>query len=382
MMHFSITYASSGALLPTGHGSRDLARLRARTRWPGLCGRAVIHQLFPSLRYSIVLVALLFATVFHPLQAGAVSCTPQAQIAEAERGELAGAVSRLAGYAISGDTGALRAATLASVAGQFDEIAATVESIAPGLKGATPTIENLYLLHAEDLKQGEDEASFFCSVPGSSLLVTLTIPQLPPGTYALAIVHAIGSPKPAQIGMILARTAGGAWRLAGFFARPLTIAGHDGVWYWSRARELAKAQQRWSAYFYYQAAQLLLIPVDFLSSPNLTKLEHETSTTKPEGLPGSTEGPATMTISAGDQNFALTVLRPDGALGGLDLVLHYSAKAGSVDPVFARAQAILLMEAMLKEHPELRANFHGLWVYADSAGHQPFAVELPMDQIQ
>jgi hypothetical protein len=267
------------------------------------------------------------------------------------------------------------------------------------LKGATVSVENLYLLHAADLKAGDDEADFFCSVPGSQLLVTVSVPQLPAGEYALALVHANGVAKPEQMGMILARgpgtqagsgtQAGGAqsgaaaapsgWQLAGFFARPLTIAGHDGVWYWTRARELGKAQQRWSAYFYYQSAQFLLTPVDFLSSPNLAKLEREAAGVKPDGLP---EGASTMTLASGEQSFAITSLRTDGALGGLDLVIHYNANAGNVDPVFARGQAVALMQAMLKQHAELRANFHGLWVYADSPGHQSFAVELPMEQIE
>jgi hypothetical protein len=324
--------------------------------------------------------------------ASAISCTAQSQIAVPVRTELASAVARLASYAIAGDTASLKASTLASVAAQFDGIAATVDSLAPLLKGAELSIQNLYMLHAEDLKAGEDEAQFFCSVPGSSLLVTITIPQLPPGGYALAIVHATGVAKPQQMGMILARspeaksTAGllmPGWMLAGFFARPLTIAGHDGVWYWSRARELAKAQQRWSAYFYYQSAQFLLTPVDFLASPNLAKLDREAAAVRPDGIPtGDAAGPPTMTLTAGDENFTINNLRTDGALGGLDLVVHYNANAGSVDPVFARSQAVDLMQAMLKQHPELRANFHGLWVYADSPGHQSFAVELPMDQIQ
>jgi hypothetical protein len=329
----------------------------------------------------------------------AISCTTQSQIAPSDRSELAAAVTRLTGFALAGDTASLRAATLPSVAAQFDGIAATVDGLAPALKGSTASIENLYLLHAEDLKPGDDEADFFCSVPGSQLLVTIAIPQLPPGTYALALVHANGVPKPEQIGEILAQTGAKpaqmtkdgpaqsgppavppSWQLAGFFARPLTIAGHDGVWYWSRARELAKAQQRWSAYFYYQSAEFLLTPVDFLSSPNLSKLQREAAAVRPDGLPGS-EGVATMTLAAGDQSFAITGLRTDGALGGLDLVIHYNANAANVDPVYQRGQALALMQAILKQHPELRSNFHGLWVYADSPGHQGFAVELPMNQI-
>ncbi|HEY0784910.1 MAG TPA: hypothetical protein VGD62_03505 [Acidobacteriaceae bacterium] len=328
---------------------------------------------------------LLMLLLLVPVErASAISCTTQSQMTSAERAELGGSVSEMAAYAASGNTAALRSETLPSIAPQFEGIASTEGGLAPVLRGATLSIENLYLLHAEDLKSNEDEAQFFCSVPGSSLLVTVTIPQLPAGTYALAIVHGNGVAKPQQMGIILARgaKAGAAapWQLAGFYARPLTIAGHDGVWYWTRARELGKAQQRWSAYFYYQSAAFLLTPVDLFSSPNLSKLERESAAVMPQGLPG--RGTQTMPVVAGDQSFAVTSLSTDGALGGLDLVLHYNANAGNVDPVFARTQALLLMHAFLEEHAEVRANFHGLWVYAESAGHQPFAVELPMDQIQ
>jgi hypothetical protein len=41
------------------------------------------------------------------------------------------------------------------------------------------------------------------------------------------------------------------------------------------------------------------------------------------------------------------------------------------------------MRALLQQHPELRAGFHGLWVYAATPGNRnPFALELPMDQIE
>ncbi len=336
------------------------------------------------LRIAAILLGAGLAGMLTSSAARAVSCTTQSQMAAPDRDELASATTRLASLVVTANTTALRAATLSSVSAQFDGIAATVESMAPSLRGATVSIENLYALHADDLKASDEEAQFFCSVPGAPLLVTVSIPQLPPGSYALAIVHATGVANPQQLGLILARGTGpasqpGPWLLAGFFARPLTLAGHDGLWYWSHARDLTQANQRWSAYFYYQSAQFLLTPVDFLSSPNLAKLEREEAKVRPEGLPG--EGSPTTTIAAGDQSFTLTSMRTDGSLGGLDLVLHYNANAASVDPVFARAQALQLMNAILQQHAELRANFHGLWVYADSPARAPFAVELPMDQI-
>jgi hypothetical protein len=41
------------------------------------------------------------------------------------------------------------------------------------------------------------------------------------------------------------------------------------------------------------------------------------------------------------------------------------------------------MRALLLQHPELQTAFHGLWVYAATPGNpSPFALELPMEQIQ
>jgi hypothetical protein len=318
----------------------------------------------------------------------AVTCTTQSQMTAADRTDLASAVERLSGYAAADNTSAIKQATLGSVAADFSGIASTIDTLAPLIRGAHMEIENLYGLSATDLKLGnQDDAEFFCAVAGSQMLVTVTIPGLPPGNYALATIHADGVAKPQQMGMILARDgapgtqAASGWQLAGFFTRPLTMLDHDGIWYWTRARELAKEGSRWSAYFYYQNARYLLMPVDFISSPNLTKLDRELTAVKPEGLPGDT-APA-MTVQAGETQFAITSIRTDGSLGGLDLVLRYNAAPATLsDPVAARAQALQLMNAMLQQHGELRANFHGLWVYEDAEGRSPFAVELPMNQIQ
>ena len=91
-----------------------------------------------------------------------------------------------------------------------------------------------------------------------------------------------------------------------------------------------------------------------------------------------------MTLAAGDAVYTITGLRTDASLsgpgGGLDLVVQ--EKVPSVaDPVAARASILALMQALLTQHPELRSSFHGLWVYANAPGAQPFAIELPMSQI-
>ncbi len=296
----------------------------------------------------------------------------------AERAALFDAAHQLGGDVLRGDASALRANTIPSVAGSFDGIAGTVTQLAPTLQGATLTVENLYGLHAGDLTGAQEDVQFFCSVAGSPLLVTVTLGELPKGEYALALLHATGIKDPQQFAMILQNTGStpAKWQLAGFSARQLTMAGHPGVWYWQQARTMKAKGERWSAFFYEQTADYLSRPGDLFTSNNLQKLSRETAASEPEGLPGAKP----MPVPAGEQTFAVTGLRADATLGALDL--RVDAQVPSVaDPVAARKDALTLMTALLKQHPDLRANFHGLWVYETTPGGQTFAVEQPMSAI-
>jgi hypothetical protein len=332
---------------------------------PRMC-RARFTTVFPGL--------LAAALMLCGEAASAITCTTQAQMTGAVRSELEQATLHLGQLVQKGDVAAVKAGTLPKVASQFEGIAAGVQSASPLLQGATLTVDQLYLLDASDLKQ-EQEAQFFCGVGGTPLAVTLNFQQLPPGSYAFSILHATGVAKPQQMAFVLAKDSG--WELAGFYARAMQFAGRDGVWYWSQAREFAKKKQNWNSYFYYQTAHFLLTPVDFLSSPNLEKLENEQGAVTPPGLPGTQP----MVLTVNNQSWNITSLRTDASLGGLDLVIHYQAASGG-DPVSSRQRAIEVMKAMMAQHAELREAFHGLWVYADVPGQGSYAVELPMAQIQ
>jgi hypothetical protein len=309
----------------------------------------------------------------------AVNCTTESQTAPAVRGPLQQAAMTIAGHVQAGDTEAVKAQTISAVAAKFEGIASSITGIQTAVQHATLTVDDLYALNATDLKVAED-AEFFCSLPGSTLTVEINIPNLPPGQYALAVVHATGVRNPQALSMILAndQAGSGTWKLAGFFVRPMTMGGHDGVWYWRQARDYAAKKELWNAYFYYQTAQFLLDPVDFLSSPNLEKLEREAEQSRPDGLPGAEP----MHLNAAGQTLGVTNLHTGELSDELELVVEYQATPNQ-DPVAARAQVTAVMRALLALHPELRGAFHGLWVYANTANNQrPFALELPMDQIQ
>jgi hypothetical protein len=212
--------------------------------------------------------------------------------------------------------------------------------------------------------------------------VVLNFTNLPPGNYALVIVHATGVPKPQQISLILSESADQSWMLGGFFSKPMTEAGHDGLWYWVSARNFAQRNMNWEAWLYYRMAAYSLDPVDFLSSPNLDKLQKEQDQVKPTNLPGMQQP-----LMIGEQGsvFQVTSIDTTTTFGPLDLEVQYSPDATQAaqlrDPPTARKQVVQVMTALLSLHPELRYAFHGIWVHADSGSVSFFSLELPMDQI-
>jgi hypothetical protein len=151
--------------------------------------------------------------------------------------------------------------------------------------------------------------------------------------------------------------------------------GHDGVWYWTRARELAKADQPWSAWYCYEAARYLQVPVDFLSSTNLEKLNQEQAQIK-----GSPQDAFPLTLQDGARTWKIDAVRLDASLRQADLGVTYES-TGVTDPAALRTEAIAVLSALLKAQPGLRTNFHGLWAYAVKDGKRTPVMELPMGQI-
>jgi hypothetical protein len=294
-----------------------------------------------------------------------------------QRDNLANQARAMIAIVQSGDVAALRAKTLPAVASDFDGIASSVTSLRPIVQNATITVDNVYALDASKDQAGAERTQFFCGSP----IVVLTFNGIPPGMYALAILHATGVPKPQQISFILASTAGDQWQLAGFYAKPMVEGDHDGLWYWVSARKYAQTNSNWAAWLYYRVAENLLSPLDFLSSPNLQKLQLEAEKTRPGDFPGTTP----MILTAQGLTFDITAINTTTEFGGLDLDLHYTPNptqaAQLQTPASARAQVSSVMAALVQQHPELKQAFHGIWAHADQGNANLFALELPMDQI-
>jgi hypothetical protein len=336
-----------------------VARIRSRApllnmRW---------FRLNSQLRPHGGLLGLLLLLVFAPLGARAdVSCTTQSQMTPAQRNSLAAAARSMGLDVQHGDAQALRQQTIPPVAQDFSGITSSIQSLQPLIAKAKLTVDDLYLLDASQQPAHAAQTTFTCGLPDSLMTVNFRFHDLPPARYALAVLHATGVAQPQQISLVLRHSALPRWMLAGFFVRPMTMAGHDGLWFWTQARAYAQRKMDWDAWLYYQAARYLLVPVDFLDSPNLEKMLH-----------------------AGANTYTVTALRPTDALGPLDLSVHYQPGAAQSaalnDPVAARQQVLEGAQALLAAHPELQTAFQGFWMHADQGGSSIYALELPMTQV-
>ena len=102
-------------------------------------------------------VCLLSAT-----DAFAVSCTTQAEMKGPERDAMVAAARAIASNVQSGNVSGVRAATIPSVASNFDRIASTISNLSPTLKGGALSVTSVYDLQAMDAPPGESQLRRRC----------------------------------------------------------------------------------------------------------------------------------------------------------------------------------------------------------------------------
>ena len=312
-----------------------------------------------------------------PTAGFAATCTTQAAMTPEDRSTLASIGEQMSDAVLRQDLSALQSVLLPAVTGQWEGIREAVEGAAPLVKGGKVQLRNIYLMDAASLTAPSD-TQFFCSNTSGSMTVTISMHALPPGKYALILSDAAGATLAGQMGFVLVWDTTGTpgWKLGGFSARQGEFNGHDAVWYWTRARELAQGKLPWAAFYTYETARYLELPVDFLSSPNLDKLGQEQA--QINGRPTADTFP--YSVTSGDRTWKIDGVRLDASLHEADLGVSYES-TGSTDPAVLRTEAIAVLGALLKAQPGLRENFHGMWAYASVNGKVTPVMELPMAQI-
>ncbi len=312
-------------------------------------------------------------------------CTTQSQMKPMEREMLAAAALTLTKAIQADDQAALKSNTIAEYQKDFTGVANVVNATAPMVRGAQPQVEQVYLLDASTLVKGANganpDASFFCTLNQSQATAEFSIPQLPPGRYAFAMVR-MEEAAPWRLSFLM-RQENGRWDLAGLYPKALTAAGHDGVWYWKQARAFAQEKEQWNSWLYMQQAQALLLPANFVSSTHLDKLQSELTADAPPAVASGLSNDAPLVVKGPDgAEYRFTSVTVDDSLGKdkVDVSAHLKVDAMG-DPASARKRNVDAMTALVAAHPEFKQAFHGVWVFAEAPGGSPYATELAMTEI-
>jgi hypothetical protein len=326
--------------------------------------------------------------------APAETCTTQSALAPADRTALAESARNLATLVQANNASALQALAVPALAQDFASFQYLLGNTAPRLTGANLTVDQLYLLDASTLKLNADataaDAQFVCSLNRTTMQAEFNISALPPGRYAFALVTSSAPPgatrpSPWRLSFLLRQnSATNKWLIAGFYPNPTTAAGHDGLWYWTQARQFITAKQPWNAWLYYQAAAQLLQPAPFVITTHFDKLRTEAANAVPPALSEGVSADAPLVVKAASgAEYHFTALTIDDSLAqsSLDIAAHLHVDSIG-DPAAARKRNNDAAAALIAAYPELRQPFHGVWIYADAPGQNPFATEQPMSDIQ
>ncbi len=347
---------------------------------------------------TAVLWGMVAAGMLLPVARAAETCTTQSQMPAADRDALKAAATVLAQKIAANDQAGVRAQTIAEFQPNFTGMGNLIAATAPRLAGATPQVDQLYLLDASnaasnaasnpekaDAGPGTD-AQFYCPLNKSQAEVDFAIPQLPPGRYAFATVW-MDAPKPWLLSFLL-RSKSGSWQLAGLYPKPLTAGGHDSLWYWKEGRALVEKKEPWNAWLYLQEAQALGQPASFVSSTHLEKLQGEIASAAPPALSAGISADTPLALKAADGTvFRFTSISVRETLGDAlgtdrpDVEAHIKVDAMG-DPATARQRSMDAMAALVDSHPELRKAFHGVSLFSDPPDGSPFGIERGMMDIR
>jgi hypothetical protein len=351
---------------------------------------------------------LFFALVLSLLLAGSAygqTCLTASDMDEATRTALVNTAKRYFDMAARGDSASLRQNSIASVASDFSGIETAVKDNQSNFTGAQATPRAPFLLKAEGTAPLA-HAEFLCGVFGAQGQTkdsaVFQLSNLPPGNYGIAILDVNGAKTPYTLSFVL-QQQGTDWKLGGFYAKPLQVAGHDGNWFVSRAREYKAKGQTHNAWLYFVEARELLAPVPFMSTIVTDKLYDEAQSAKPADLP-TPDKPLELVREVGPSNtyqvtheqpqketeqlsiakvksYKLVALFPLVVGTDLDLVVKYQS-ADVSDTAQAFQNNMLVMKALIAKYPELREAFGGIVARAVEPSGRDYGSLMAMKDIK
>jgi hypothetical protein len=329
---------------------------------------------FRALLQILLILCLALLAVVPAVQAQV--CSTGADLDAATKGAIEGAAKQYLAMSKNGDVAGLKTNAIPEITGDFSGIEQAVVTNKTYLAEGQASIVGTYLLDASQAKATLPRADFYCGIYNSSDRQAFSIPNLPPGRYAV-VIQKVDGKDPITLTLIL-QNVGSAWKLAGYYPRLDSIGGHDGQWYLTKARDFKSKGQLHDAWFYYLTAWDLSAPVNFMSTPQLDKIADEMQSARPADLPTSS-GP--LSLTANGKTFRVTELAPVPGDKGLDLRVRYeNPDAGNSAVAFQDNMAVI--KAILAKYPELRDAFTSVVARAvDNSGHD-YGSLLPVKDVK
>lgn len=334
-----------------------------------------MRTMFPEMKVrhlvTISVVALLLA-----MPAIAQTCSTGADLDAAGRNSMEKTAHSIYDYVVNGDFFHLKANSIAQLANAFDRIQQAVIEYKPSFAGAQPTLMGMYLLDASSGSGTLKRAEFYCGIFNSPDRVGFIFNNLPAGKYGMAVVQAQG-PTPMLVGIVL-QVENNVWKLAGLYLHPTAVNGHDGNWYLQQARSDAAKGDKDVAFLYFGVARELIAPVDFMTDPQLEKLDDDAEAVAPPTIP--LNGPVTITGPDG-KNYQVTVVRPQVTKDGLRLMMRQQVP-DATNTGASTVQNIGLIKAAVLKWPEVRDNFGSVLAIAQDTQQHEYGTVLKMSDIK
>jgi len=194
------------------------------------------------------------------------------------------------------------------------------------------------------------------------------------------IVDVNGAKGPYWLSLILQETAPGQWKLAGFYPKARRVGDKGPGQFLISARDYRAKGELHNAYFYYLTARDLSLPVSFMMTRPIEKLDSEAEPIVPKDIPG--EQPATIASATG-KSYQVTQIFPVPVGTGMNLVIKYKALGEVSDTRSRFTDNMDLMKAFAQKYPEYRDAFAGFVARAvDPATGQDYGTVLAMNDIK
>jgi hypothetical protein len=237
-----------------------------------------------------------------------------------------------------------------------------------------PSTRSVFLL--DNSQPRGQRAEFFCGIYNSPERTAFIFNDLPAGKYAV-IIQDVAGKAPGTVSWVL-HQSGAQWKVAGLFAKPAQLAGHDANWYLAQARSYKSKAQTHNAWLYYLMGLQMIKPLGAMDTPQFEKIYEEAYQVVPRDLPAN--GQSTDLVANG-RIYRLTELAPVAVGENLDLVVKYQTSDLS-DTSKTVQDNLAVIKALITRFPELREAFAAVVARAVAPNGQDYGSLLAIKDVK